>query len=233
MQRDQIESEHIIERYLTDQLSESETAEFEEFCQKNPDIYREIEATLRFREGLAALRDSGQLQTVMQVRSNRLWYSLAVAAAVLLATFGLWSWRDHTPSQTLQAALFSTAAGAHPVSASFVLITQRGAQSQNTLRLSNQAGTVALKLMPSDFAVDGRYDVTLRTRNSTGSNRSIGRIDDLKPAPDRFITLYLNPADLSPGEYEITVGRIGPRAQSDETDHFALSVTPTEAAARP
>ena len=57
MDRLQIDAEHVIARYLAGQLSAAEENGFEEYAAGHPEIFREIESTLRMKEGLAVLRD--------------------------------------------------------------------------------------------------------------------------------------------------------------------------------
>ena len=225
MQRGQIEEEHIIERYLADQLSEAEVAAFEDFCQKNPEIYRDIEATFRFREGLAVLRERGRLQTVLRAPPSRVWVSVAAAAAVLLAAIGLWTARLENPAHPTpsESTILSASSGAAPVLGTFVLVTQRGAHSHAALSVSRKTGTIVLKMLPSDFTPDGHYTATLLKRDATGIQAPVAHVHDLKPTSDRYVILYLNPIELSPGDYELTLSGMPP-AQATAADHFALSV---------
>jgi hypothetical protein len=226
MQRGQIEAEHIIERYLADQLSEDEVAAFEEFCQKNPEIYRDIEATLRFREGLAVLRERGRLQTVLRAPPRRLWVSVAAAAAVLLAAVGLWTARLKNPSPPTasKSPILSASSAAAPILGTFVLVTQRGPHSQAALSVPRKTGAVVLKILPSDFTHDGHYAATLLKQDATGAQTPVTHVDDLKPTSDRYVTLYLNPIELPPGDYELTLSGMSP-TQTTVADHFALSIS--------
>ncbi len=58
MDRKQIEDEHIVARYLADQLSPAEAEAFEAYYTQHPSMVREIEYALRLKEGLATLRGS-------------------------------------------------------------------------------------------------------------------------------------------------------------------------------
>ena len=65
MDRKHIDDQHIVARYLADQLSDSEREAFEAFCAKNPEMFRELEATARFKGGLARLAESGELANMV------------------------------------------------------------------------------------------------------------------------------------------------------------------------
>jgi len=58
--RDQIDGEQIIERYLANQLSPTVVQDFEAHYAKHPRVVRDIELVLRLKEGLATLADRGE-----------------------------------------------------------------------------------------------------------------------------------------------------------------------------
>src|SRR5215813_9902512 len=92
MDRKQIESEHIVARYLADQLSPDEAEAFEAYYTQHPSMVREIEYALRLKEGLATLRDRQQLDALMKARRGRWALPLSIAAAVAGAALGMWTW---------------------------------------------------------------------------------------------------------------------------------------------
>ena len=47
MDRLQIDAEHVIARYLAGQLSRAEEDGFEDYAASHPEIFREVESTLR------------------------------------------------------------------------------------------------------------------------------------------------------------------------------------------
>src|SRR5512138_3501948 len=92
MDRKQIEAEHIVARYLADQLSPAQAEEFEAYYTQHPSMVREIEHALRLKEGLATLRDRGQLDALLKARRWRWALPLSIAAAVAGAALGTWTW---------------------------------------------------------------------------------------------------------------------------------------------
>src|SRR4029453_3357903 len=65
MERQRIDDEHIVARYLAGQLDEAEAAAFEKHYENDRDVVREIERTLRMKEGLAVLNERGELDALM------------------------------------------------------------------------------------------------------------------------------------------------------------------------
>ncbi len=66
MDRQYIDDHHIVARYLADQLAEAEREAFEVYYLEHPEMLREIEATARFKAGLAQLQASGDLAALMK-----------------------------------------------------------------------------------------------------------------------------------------------------------------------
>jgi hypothetical protein len=54
-------------RYLADQLTEAECAEYEARFIKDPEAIAELEATARFKIGLQRLRRSGELSALLDL----------------------------------------------------------------------------------------------------------------------------------------------------------------------
>src|SRR5689334_15311794 len=91
-------------RYLADQLSEAECAEYEARFTHDPDAIAELEATARLKIGLQRLRRSGELSELIAAGSpagpTRTWM-LAMAASVVAVVIGvsLWFPRSHVASR--------------------------------------------------------------------------------------------------------------------------------------
>ena len=89
MDRHTIDQQHIIARYLAGQLSTAESAAFEAHYTSHPEVVREIERTLRLKEGLAVLRDRGELDALLQQRNY--WRpAMGLAAGIAVLVIGVW-----------------------------------------------------------------------------------------------------------------------------------------------
>src|SRR5690349_13906761 len=91
MDRHTIDQQHIIARYLAGQLDAVTSAEFEAHYAQHPEVVREIERTLRLREGLAVLEESGELDALLHRRSY--WRpAMGLAAGIAVLVVGVWLW---------------------------------------------------------------------------------------------------------------------------------------------
>src|SRR5690242_16901125 len=80
-------------RYLADQLSEPERGEYETLVVSDAEVVAELEATARLKVGLERLRETGELQSLLQRPSRSgVSYLLASAALVVAVVIGLGTW---------------------------------------------------------------------------------------------------------------------------------------------
>src|SRR3569833_1049163 len=132
MDRKQIEAEHIVARYLAAQLSAEDAEAFEAYYTQHPSMVREIEYTLRLKEGLATLRDRQQLDGLMKARRWRWALPLSIAAAVTAAALGTWTWYGSSNTAPVAAgtleALLENSSTTLPLSGKYMLVRVRGAE---------------------------------------------------------------------------------------------------------
>src|SRR3569833_2987010 len=131
MDRKQIEAEHIVARYLADQLSPQEAEAFEAYYTQHPSMVREIEYTLRLKEGLATLRDRQQLDGLMKARRWRWALPLSIAAAIAGAALGTWTWYGTSAAPPVAAgtleALLENGRPTLPLGGKYMLVRVRSA----------------------------------------------------------------------------------------------------------
>ncbi len=225
MDRNQIETEHVVARYLAGQLSEAEDREFESFVALHPDFYAEVERTLRLKEGLAALQHQGRLQALLRPRRSYLKSYLTAAAAAVLAAFGglLW-YHTQQPATVILAAspsaLTLSGAAMSRIGARYVLVRSRLSGSTADLRVSPQAGVVELRMLPANASAQ-HYVATLVT---SPSSRQIAKVSGLARGGDLYVTLYLDVGALARGDYDILLTPDEPAAVSAEGDRFRVQV---------
>jgi hypothetical protein len=225
MDRLQIDAEHVIARYLAGQLSSDEENGFEDYAANHPEIFREVESTLRMKEGLAVLRDRGELQALLRERDWR--PSLAAAAAAVLVVLGLsvWTWRHAAaPIAPMLAGMPGYVGrdnGSLPVFATYTLIRSRGESSDVEIQVPAQRAAIQMRILPSVFVMGGRYRATLQRIEAGGERTLVRDIGDLEAAGDRFVTLYLDSAQLTQGRYEISLAQVD-SAPSSESDRFTI-----------
>jgi hypothetical protein len=224
MDRKQIEAEHVIPRYLAGQLSAAEDAAFEQFALQNPDIYRDIERILRFREGLAVLQDQKKLDPLLRPRRASSYMRFAAAAVVLLVVCGalVWYRARENPAVVLATTANVFMPKGTPLIGTYVLVRSRDAREEMNLQLPPQRGVIQLRVLPSAINSEGLVASLVRLEHD-GRRETVGTLHGLKSAPDLYVTIYVDSVGLAGGDYEISLAPEAPSGGAD-TDRFVLRV---------
>jgi hypothetical protein len=228
MDRKQIEAEHIVERYLADQLTPGEAEAFETYYLNHPNMVREIEQALRLKEGLATLRDRGQLEELMNApRSLRRWATpLSIAAAVAVAVVGGWAWLGSTKASPVAATLDELVADAGaplPLGGKYLLVRTRSAGEALQIPFPANRSALELQMLPSAGPEGAPYRVTVSLADAEARSREVGEVKALSPGPDGLVTTVLDSGSLEPGRYTVELAS----EQSDATmppDRFLIEL---------
>src|SRR5262245_19899609 len=95
MDRQRVDDDHLVARYLAGQLDDATAVDFERHYLNHPDVVKDIERTLRLREGLALLQERGELAKLVQ--GKRTWgIPASLAAGLVMMLVGLWLWVGHS-----------------------------------------------------------------------------------------------------------------------------------------
>jgi hypothetical protein len=225
MDRKQIETEHIVARYLADQLSPAQAAEFEAYYTQHPSMVREIEYALRLKEGLAALRDRGELDALMRARRGRWAMPLSIAAAIAVAIIGGWTWYGSPQPAPVASTLNDLVSGTGapmPLGGKYLLVRMRSA---STLEIPLPAARSALELqmLPSAGPTGAPYQVALTRVDANGKPNGVGEAHDLSLGSDGLVSAWLDSARLQPGRYtvELIPAKAGP---TSPVDRFVIDV---------
>lgn len=228
-------------RYLADQLSESECAEFEALIVQDPETVAELEATARLKIGLDRLRRDGELGELIRGTEAPLasrasvW---ALAAGIAAIAIGMTLWFPHavvSPAPMLGAAanLLKDRSGRElPILATAPLFRTRAERYDAVIELPARRGAIKLRLLPSLPAGSARYIVSLARLHDDGTTESVARIGGLRASQDDgFVDVYADSSLLEPGRYRLTVaqeaaaGSAASTASSGgDTDTFVIKV---------
>lgn len=226
MEPTQADTAQAVPRYLAGQMTAEEAAAFEDAYARDPQLVAEIERVLRMKEGLAVLRDRGELDSLLRRPPQpRWWVGLAAAAAVAAVVVGV-NWYRHGPGESQQSAvpvLSLAASSALPLVHSYTLVRIRAAAPPIDIPASPQPGAIELRILPSSVAPAGGYAVRL-TQVQGSARNPIGRADSVTPAADRYVRVYIDQSHLPRGDYEISVAPEAAGLDSTQTDRFALRV---------
>jgi hypothetical protein len=201
-------------RYLAGQLSPNELQAYEQHLLENPDAVRELEATARMKVGMANLRDTGQLDKLLQARSTLSWQwpALAAAAALIVIAVGLWRVADAPSGTTLVAKITElTDRSGRPLSAgaSYALLRTRSSAYgaaiayDAAMELPPEPRAIELRVLPEVPAPD--YGVALSRIQPDGSVTQIGNLTELTTGPDGFVRLYVDSSRLEAGPYLLVI----------------------------
>jgi hypothetical protein len=227
MDATQIDEQQLIARYLSGRLPDGESDAFEQYLPGHPETCAEIEQTLRIKEGLARLRERGELEALLRAPAPRRWLPYAAAASVAFATLAALLWLQlRSPAAAMLFLSPSEVAARHhqPVAirASSVLARTRGTASVTELTLPAEPGAIELKIVPSGLSNETRYRISLSPLRAAAGTAHPEQIDAGSVASDGYVTIYVDSSQLTPGDYEVRLTTAGSEASGTESDRFVI-----------
>jgi hypothetical protein len=188
-----------IRDYLVGRLSEHERLVFQDRVARDPTLARELEHSLRLRQGLRQLKGQGyfvmrdgERRSATAVRLAR-WLPLAAAAVVAALCAGAW-WELRAADSVL------TASGEGSLSAQWTFISTRG---DDVPRLELPAGGLIEFRVAPETAAAGAYRLTL-IRGQAPAVNTLGTIEG-RISADHYLHAYTSAARLSPGDYRLQI----------------------------
>jgi hypothetical protein len=231
MDRKYIDDQHVVARYLADQLSDTERAAFEAYYLQHPDMLRDMEAAARLKVGLMQLRDSGQLQAVIQARPNYQRQRLfAAAAGIAIAVIGLLLWTNRGPSKSpvlvaSSSVLTDRLGRVLRVASLHTIVRTRGVTYDAEITLPDTPQTIALRVLPEIAAQPPRYRITLSSVASDNSLHEIATIGNLSADTEGFVPVYLNSFKLKRGRYRLVLSGEAGTNTASATSAFLIRIT--------
>jgi hypothetical protein len=226
-----IDDDQVVARYLAGQLSSEERDAFERSLCECPEICKEVERTLKFKEGLARLHERGELDALLRTPSAARWRPYAAAAVMAVLTLGALQWFYPRSSPTAVLALSSSdLGGPHgeppAIRGIYELARTRGASPITDVKLPGKPGAIELRVVPSESSPSAQYLVRLRHLSPLASGIVTDQIDAGPAAPDGYVTIYVNTSQLSSGDYEVSLNYIVTTATATqpEPDRFVIRV---------
>jgi hypothetical protein len=199
-------------RYLADQLPESERREYEALLASSSEAVSELEATARLKVGLERLRDTGELEHLLQRRPRSIpSFVLPLAAAIAAVAIGItlwWSTLHRTVAAPLlfasQSSLIERAGHPLPLGVTVALFTRRAGTSVATAERPISPAAVELRILPTSSDRSHRYRLSLSHLRETAVE-TLAEVGNLTPAEDGFVEVYADAIRLTPGRYEVIV----------------------------
>jgi hypothetical protein len=222
-----IDEHQVVERYLADQLSDTEREAFEDYYAENPDVMRDLNAVAGIKLGVALLRESGELTALTAARPPPRWRAgLALAATLLIAIVaGAYWFRNDAAPPVILAETLDAFGKSLPVAASYQVQRTRS-DVDATVRLPMNPQAIRLRMRPTFEAPPASYRVELSSIDETSEARApVAAIDGVGLDADGFVTIYVDSAYLSPGSYELKVADRAAAADDPDTNDFLIEVT--------
>ena len=222
-------------RYLADQLTDAECAEYEACFVEDPEAVAELEATARLKIGLHRLRQNGELSELIagtaQPHPTRTWF-IAMAASIAAVVIGVSLWMPRTgplsaPVLASTASVFKDRSGhSLAVVATAPLFRTRAEKYDAVIELPSARGAIELRVLPSTPAEAAHYQAALSRIKDDDSSERIMAIEDLRPSTeDGFVDLYADSSLLAPGRYRLILTRQAGGSAGSESDTFTIKVT--------
>lgn len=197
--------------YIAGRLSDDESLAFENRLLNDPGLARELEQSLRLREGLQRLRERGYLRrAASHPVGSRFWLpALVAASAVGVALFlgvyrGTWMRGVTGPSPVFMASLQSRSAGTGGlIAAHFTFVPVRGSSTPD-LDLPS-AGLIEFRVAPASRTGDPLYRVTLLRHDRENALQPVGALSGATLSADGYVHGYADAARLEPGSYVLRI----------------------------
>jgi hypothetical protein len=221
MASNQTDAQDLVPRYLAGQLTPAENEAFERTLAERVELREHTEQVLKLKEGLARLRERGELEALLQapLRSRWLTYSAAAAIAMISLAVLAWLYLPGSAPGVLGLAPRQVASGQHPppsVGGSYVLARMRGGSATTDLP---RAGVIELRVLPSGLSSPVNYRAQLRAGGARGP--VVGQVDAPVGA-DGYVTLYLDAGRLATGDYEVSLTPLGGAGPDSQSDRFPI-----------
>ena len=226
MERRTIEDQHIVARYLAGQLDPADSTAFEAHFAQDPDTVRDIERTLRFKEGLAVLEERGELDAL--VRKRHYWQpGLGLAAGIAVLIVGAWLWLGQTtvaPIVGTMASLTDTHGEPLHVASAHMLVRTRGPGGITEIPLPAERSAIELQMIPSLRTDEQRFRVVLGQLDAANVVAPIAEARAIASSADGFVTAWLDSGKLSRGRYVIELVPQRGVAPGTPADRFILEL---------
>jgi hypothetical protein len=221
-----ISSLESVQNYIAGRMTDVGRRDFENQLIDDPSLLRELETSLRLREGLELLRDRHKLptQTASRWRSAMLGIGAAGAAAsmLLIVYLGLRHARPSSPVMAASLAVMHERTTA-PLSVSerYTFAKLRGGGEPGILGLPAD-GALELRALTSITDASQTFGISLDRIESQRTVR-IGAVGHLTPDAEGFVVIYVDASNLKPADYLLNV-----ESEADKTtaERFAFTLKP-------
>ena len=219
----------IAQRYLAGQLSPAEQEAYEQQYIRDPEALQELEATARMKVGLANLRDTGQLDSLLRgapTTSRRTVAVGAIAASVAMIMIAVALWRgvsipDGGALMASATELVDSSGNPLTVAATYALMRVRGTTAYDAVvELPGEPKAIELRVRPESAAPI--YRAALSRIRADGSVVQVAMVNDLAAEADGFLRIYVDSSKLETGSYLLVLSATADGTNEILTSSFRL-----------
>jgi hypothetical protein len=217
----------LVQKYISGRLPDAERSVFETQLLTDASLVRDLEESLRLREGLEVLRERQELVGLKAPRRRPVFFigfasaSAAALAIIALAVAQHYVHRSPAVIAASVAALRLNATAPLTVVERYSFATPRAATPSPNLTLPT-SGALELRALTPVTDAPRRFRVTLAKilDNKVTSPIGVAAVH-LAPDADGFVVIYADASKLQPGDYSLSVD------PEDESagEHFAFRLT--------
>jgi hypothetical protein len=226
-----IADHHVLARFLSGQLSEDETREFEEYMLANPGVVHDLEATARVKVGLHVLKERHELDELMKpnafYRNTRYALAASVALLALCAFFYFRGGASQTPKFfASMSAVVDPVGHLLPLAQTYAILRTRGNDYDALVELPSTPNAIELRILPETVAHPARYRVSLARIADDDSLHKVGSVAGLIPNASGFVSVYFDSSKLTRGRYQLTISGDAGTDGLDAVSLFSIKLIP-------
>jgi hypothetical protein len=219
-------------RYLADQLDAADASAFEARVAAEPRLYRDIDFSLRLKEGLATLQDRGELASLMKPDRRRVFAAAAIAAAIALLVGVVWLSRtaSHAGAVTLARAgeaLLDDAGKPLPTTGRVMLVRTRGDLGAREVTLPAARASIELLLEPPSIEGRPQYHIFLKRQDGGAIDAKVGELGSVAVDASGYVDVFVDSSTLKPGMYAIALRTEGGGESPIPAAEVAFVVVPS------
>jgi hypothetical protein len=224
-----IDDNDLVARYLAESLSDVERQSFEAYYLEHPELVKELDRTAQFKSGLMELKELGELGKLVNQRSLSYRSGIAIAASLLVAiSVGVFWFYQHRELPILAASAAALGTQFQSIILprdSYQIQRTRTSSYDATIKLPSKPSAIELRIKPETTSITARYRITISANDSA---IQIAETDNLQPAHDGFVSVYLNASSLSPAIYELKIFGDGDTNEGKQASSFLVEVLAAE-----
>jgi hypothetical protein len=217
-------------RYLANQLTDAERADYEALLTQSAAALAELEATARLKVGLEKLREKQEVPGLLRPAGHPRWtYLLPLAAGVAALGIGTALWQaNHAGSVPLLNAsldsLVDNPGHALPIVATTAIYRKRAGASDVVIEVPASRGILEWRWTPHPSAASHHYDAVLMQIREDETLATVGAVDGLSPDDSGVVKWYADTSRLVPGRYKLTLTEQVQRGQPPRPETFLINV---------